>query len=151
MRIFVFITITLLTLASCGEEKTPAPADLLSVERFADILRDVRLLEGAYATRYNRVDSSEYKISAYYERLFLDHGITKEQYMATYSYYMNDPKKMIAIEDMVLNKVNILLAEQDSINRINHYNPADTLLVDTLRVDTTKKAPVLEIKKKSAK
>ncbi len=143
--------ITLLTLASCGEEKASPPADLLSVERFADVLKDVRLLEGAYATRYNRVDSSEYKISAYYERLFLDHGITKEQYMATYSYYMNDPKKIIAIEDIVLNKVNILLAEQDSINRINHYNPADTLLVDTVRVDTTKKAPVLEIKKKSAK
>lgn len=151
MKIFLYIWILLVLLASCGEEKTSPPLDLLSVERFADILRDVRLLEGAYATRYNRVDSSEYKINAYYEKLFLDHGITKEQYMATYSYYMNDPKKMMAIEDMVLNKITALQAEQDSLNRINHVNPSDTLLADTVKVDTTKKAPILQIKKKEDK
>lgn len=150
MKIFLYIWIPLVVLASCGEEKTPPPADLMSVERFADILRDVRLLEGAYATRYNRVDSSEYKINAYYEHLFLDHGITKEQYMATYSYYMNDPKKMMAIEDLILNKITTMQAEQDSLNRINHVNPADTLLADTVAVDTTKKAPVLQIKKKAS-
>ncbi|MBX7052903.1 MAG: DUF4296 domain-containing protein [Flavobacteriales bacterium] len=150
MRIFVYIWIALLTIASCSEKKVPAPADLLSVERFADILRDVRLLEGAYATKYNRVDSSQYKIGAYYERLFADHSITKEQYMSSYSYYMNDPKKMMAIEDLILTKVTAMQVEQDSLNRINHLNMTDTLVVDSVKIDSTKKAPVLEIKRKNS-
>lgn len=151
MKNLFLIVISALLLFSCDEKQSAPPPDLLSEERFADFLVDVRMLEGAYAARYNRVDSSKYKINTYYERLLVDHGISTEQYISTYKYYMSQPKTMLAIEDRVLNKITVMVVAQDSLNRINQVNLIDSVATDTVRIDTSKKTPLLQIKKGSEK
>ena len=51
----------------CASRNTEvAPSTILNEERFAEILTDVRLLEGVYAGDFQRIDTSAQTIGAHY-------------------------------------------------------------------------------------
>jgi hypothetical protein len=95
-----------LLLASCANEaKETKPAQLIPEEKFAELLADVRLLEGAYAGDFQRVDTSEYAIGAYYEQLFAKHQTTRSIYLESNSYYANHSEAMLRIETEVARRL----------------------------------------------
>lgn len=116
MRYFLFCVTLLLFLFSCKEEpkKAVAPADLIDQAKFTEVLTDIRILEGAYATKYARVDTSAYKIESYYKSIFEKHGIQRDQFLVSYYFYAADQQRMLDIEAAVLDKLTNLQASQDS-------------------------------------
>jgi hypothetical protein len=92
-----------LLFASCTNEAKPA--QLIPEEKFAELLADVRLLEGAYAGDFQRVDTSEYTIGAYYEQLFAKHHTSRSIYLESNAYYANHSEAMLRIETEVARKL----------------------------------------------
>jgi hypothetical protein len=98
--------------SGCNEESKPLPpADLISKEQFIAILCDIRLLEGAYTTRYARIDTSALKIESYYLKLFQDHGLSAERFNQSYLWYATDQPKMLEIEEAVVTRITQMQSE----------------------------------------
>lgn len=130
-RLYIFILF--LGLFSCNApDQAKGPADLIGREQFVEILKDVRLLEGAYTTRYAKIDSSAFKIDSYYLKLFSDHGIDRNRFLTSYEFYTSDLELMMAIEDDVIAKLTIMQTAQDSINR-----STNTMTLDSIASENT--------------
>jgi hypothetical protein len=94
------LAVTLMISCKGGSEEAK-PAGLVSEEKMADVLTDIRLLEGAYAGDFQRVDTSEYAIGAYYEQLFSKHQLSRASFMDSYTYYAQHPEMMMRVETEV--------------------------------------------------
>lgn len=106
-RSFLIALILLFSfLFSCREGSDDTqPANLLSEEKMAEVLTDIRLLEGVYAGDFQRVDTSEYAIGAYYEQLFTKHQLSRTSFVESYTYFAHHPEKMLRIETEVSRKL----------------------------------------------
>lgn len=134
MRVYFIIIAVLLSVFACKKKDRNTPAaDLIGSEQFTKILKDVRLLEGAYSARYPKVDTSAYKIDAYYIKLFQDHGISRERFLSSYSFYASNHTLMMKIEDDIINMLTTMQLEQDSMNRVKNLHVMDSLAIDSLR------------------
>ncbi len=102
--LFVFLT-------ACSENKPSAPADLLPEGVFAAVMLDVQIAEGLKTQRAlgNRLaDSQADKV---YDAVFEKHGISKEAFLKTYSWYRENPEKMEVVFETVLDSLSKLEAE----------------------------------------
>jgi Domain of unknown function (DUF4296) len=107
--------------------------EVISEEKFVDVLSQVRLLEAAYAVKFDKVDSTA-GIASYYKNLFQQQGITKKQFESSYKYYASKQDIMIEIEEKVLEKLSILNTEtrqklesepRSSVDSAGVTNPKD--------------------------
>lgn len=97
----------------CNSRNTEvAPSTILSEERFAEILTDVRLLEGVYAGDFQRIDTSAQSIGAYYEQLFVKHQTNRTTFLESNEYYASHPEVMLRIETEVSRKLEGMPATQ---------------------------------------
>ena len=108
----LFILCSGVVLSCQNQEDEKKPAGLIPEEKFAEILVDIRLLEGAYAQRFQEVDTSVYKIDSYYEQLFSKHQITRSAFLESNQYYALHPDVLIRIENKVAAKLDSLPADQ---------------------------------------
>lgn len=95
------------------------PTNLLQRDTFVTVLTEVRLLEGAYSTSYERVDTSDFPITAHYNRLFDSHHITKDQYLSSYDYYSLQPEVMLEIEADVSLRLEQLKWSRDTTQSVS--------------------------------
>jgi Domain of unknown function (DUF4296) len=115
-------------LIACKEEtKMKPPSDVISRGKFVELLTKVRLLEGAYSTRYARVDSSDYKIEAHYLTLFNQAGVTREQFLNSYSFYAADQPGMLEIEADIVKELDKLQPQRDSLSMAIDTQPDTTI------------------------
>jgi len=98
----------------CGEKKGVPPANLIPEDKMISLLTDIRLLEGAYSLNYRQVDTSEYKIESYYQKIFKDYNVSKEQFKTSYSFYSTQENKMPAIENAVIERLSEIQAKQEA-------------------------------------
>jgi hypothetical protein len=115
--------VSALLLIGCRDQKKPAPpADLISKEQFIAIMSDIRLLEGAYTTRYARVDTSALKIESYYLKLFQDHSVSPERFNTSYTWYSADQSKMLEIEEAVVQRItemqSVVVTDTTQVNKV---------------------------------
>lgn len=120
---------------ACRDQKKPVPpADLISKEQFIAILSDIRLLEGAYTTRYARVDTSALKIESYYLKLFQDHGVSPERFNSSYTWYSADQPKMLEIEEAVVQRITDMqsgvVADTTQVNKVGRDTLAPKVRVN---------------------
>jgi hypothetical protein len=108
----LFLVLMLVFSCKSGSEEAK-PAGLLSEEKMAEVLTDVRLLEGAYAGDFQRVDTSEYAIGAYYEQLFTKHQLTRASFLENYTYYANHPEMMMRVETEVSRKLEVMSVSEE--------------------------------------
>jgi hypothetical protein len=71
-------------------------------EAFINLLVDARMLEGAYAVRYQRIDSASGMLNGYYDQVFQKHSTTRDQFKENFIAYSVDTELMSEIEDSVL-------------------------------------------------
>jgi hypothetical protein len=111
------LTMLLLVVVGCTDKPAAiaAPDNLLPRDTFVTVLMEVRLLEGAYSTSYERVDTSEFPITAHYNRLFNRHHLTKEQYLNAYVYYSMNAEEMLEIESDVALRLEQMKWSRDSV------------------------------------
>ena len=115
------LTMLLLAVVGCTDKPAAiaAPDNLLPRDTFVTVLTEVRLLEGAYSTSYERVDTSEFPISAHYNRLFNLHHLTKEQYLSAYDYYSMNAEEMLEIESDVALRLEQMKWSRDSVTAVS--------------------------------
>ncbi|MFN0031392.1 MAG: DUF4296 domain-containing protein [Flavobacteriales bacterium] len=87
---------------ACSDAQVQAPANLIEQNKFVEVLVDVRLLEGSYSAKVQRPDTIRSKMTGYYQTLFDKHGISKEQFVSSYNYYLQRNAEMIGMEDSVM-------------------------------------------------
>lgn len=78
---------------------------------------DVRLLEGTYTTRYQRIDSTNGLMNAYYDQVFNKHQVSRNDFEDSYVTYSLDSKQMLVIEDSVLARLQRIVIETDTTKR----------------------------------
>jgi len=115
------LTMLLLVVVGCTDKPAAIAAsdDLLPRDTFVTVLTEVRLLEGAYSTSYERVDTSEFPISAHYNRLFNRHHLIKQQYLNTYDYYSMNAEEMLEIESDVALRLEQMKWSRDSVTAVS--------------------------------
>jgi hypothetical protein len=101
LLLVVYALVVTLMISCKGGSEEAKPAGLVSEEKLAEVLTDIRLLEGVYAGDFQRVDTSEYAIGAYYEQLFSKHQLSRASFMDSYTYYAQHPEMMMRVETEV--------------------------------------------------
>jgi hypothetical protein len=116
MRIFVFIFMSFTLLACTNDQKKKRIAPI-EKNKFMDVMVDVRLLEGTYTTRYQRIDSTNGLMNAYYDQVFNKHQVSRKDFEDSYVAYSLDAKQMIEIEDSILARLQRIIIETDTIKK----------------------------------
>lgn len=100
-------------MAACTQKQAP-PKDILPQDKMVDLLTDIRLLEGAYSIKYQKIDTSALKIDAYFQKLFSDGGVSREQFLNSYKYYAMQDTKMLEMENEVMEKLSEFQAQEEA-------------------------------------
>jgi len=70
--------------------------------QLAPIIGELRMLESAYAMRYQQVDSSVVSIESYQEEIFQRHAIIRADLTQSIQYYAARPDSMRALDSLAL-------------------------------------------------
>ena len=108
--LFVFLV---LVLFSCDiPEKVPE--NILSEEKMIAIIVDVQLLEATYNSRLLQTDDRGERMTRYANEIFEHHGVSEKLFNESYSYYQDYPEKLELIYENVFEKLEALLAEEET-------------------------------------
>lgn len=103
---FSIILLILISQSACDHgSSVNVPKAPLTEEKFVEVLEDVRLLEGAYTVRYQRVDSTAGLMDVYYNQVFEKHQVTREEFELSYTSFSLDVPVMERIEDSVIHRL----------------------------------------------
>ena len=103
-RLFLFFPLILVLACEAGNEKKPE--DVLEEERFQKVLLDLYLLEGeASYRRANLGQIPDSVLAKGTAKTFEERDIDREGFERSYRYYMEDPERMKAIHEKVLNEL----------------------------------------------
>lgn len=99
---------SLLVLAGCsGDEKAPPPpADLIPAEKIVPLIVDLQVLESHYERVYIHPALFKDALDSSSTFIFADHGVTKEQFDESYSYYASDISAIYGIYEAALDSIN---------------------------------------------
>jgi Domain of unknown function (DUF4296) len=111
---------------ACSETKKP-PANVLGPEKFQKILTDVILADALSTERSFKDTSLKIKDAnaVYFLKIFELHGVTKNEFMRSYNFYLSRPDLLRVISDSVsavLNRENLQLTTDTVKPRPNGSN-----------------------------
>lgn len=95
----------LILVAGCKQKYPSVPSDVIPVTKMESILVDMHVAD-AVAEVKTLGDVNEKKLSQqYYQQIFKNHGVTKEEFLKSYSFYENNPILLNKIYDDVLGEM----------------------------------------------
>lgn len=106
---FASICLTLFWACSVPDANT-IPADVFPKEKMESILYDMHLAEGVIAISPTKGDSNARRALGYYDLIYQKHQVTKEEFKASYDFYIRHPVLM----DSVYNNIIVRLSETES-------------------------------------
>lgn len=99
------ISFIALSFFACHQSSKKRDEPPLSEEVFASALVDVRILEGSYTVRYQRIDSTFGLMDTYYKQVFEKHKISQNDFEKSYTLYSLNVPVMERIEDTVIHRL----------------------------------------------
>jgi Domain of unknown function (DUF4296) len=113
-------------MVACSDTKKP-PANIIGPEKFQKILADVILADALSVERSFKDTSLKIKDAnaAYFLKIFELHGVTKNEFMRSYNFYLSRPDLLRVISDSVssvLNRENLQLTTDTVKPRPNGNN-----------------------------
>jgi hypothetical protein len=93
-----------LLLVACAPEPT-LPEGVLSRAEFTAILADLQLIEARMNHELVVQPRDHVPMSAYYEEVFDQRGITREQFTLSFDHYAGDPEILKAIYEDVITEL----------------------------------------------
>jgi hypothetical protein len=106
MAKYFFIILLSFSFFACTDAyKVKIPDSVLSKEKMAAVLLDIHLLEATLNLNAGNVNASDGKLSF---DIYNKHGITKEQYEESYTFYTENPEALKEVYDIVLNELSKL-------------------------------------------
>ena len=91
-----------LVLAACTAQEPTPPADLISRGTFVQVLADVQMIEARINHRIRVDQRTDSTAQRYYDGLYAERKITKDQYARTYQWYTEHPEQMKSVYEEVL-------------------------------------------------
>lgn len=101
LLITVFLTIFLF---SCSDNKNP---DVLSKNEMTDVLIDMHIAEAKVNTIGLNADSTEILYNIMEKRILEEHGISKEQYLQSYNYYLRNMDQLESLYGMLVDSLSL--------------------------------------------
>lgn len=105
---FLLVLFSTLLFSCSGSDKVVIPNDVLQVEKMAEVMVDIHLMEAAM--NINAANTDKFNTSLRID-IFKKHNITKEQYDKSYDFYTKNPEQLGEVYQMVLNSLSRLQAE----------------------------------------
>ena len=101
----ILLTVCCLFLFSCGRSEKQAliPADVLPKDKMAEVITDIHIAEAEANMRTLPDSASTENLS--FQKIFEAHGISKEQYEKSLSFYMDHPQQLDTVYQNVLNEL----------------------------------------------
>lgn len=96
--------IALLLLVACNT-LADTPPGLLEREKFTEVLMGAQLIEARMNHEMVIDKRADSPVKAYYDSLFVQKGITEEEFTLTFRYYSERPKDLKAIYETVLTRL----------------------------------------------
>jgi hypothetical protein len=112
--------LSILVLMGCENKLLEKPS--LNKNQLVPIIADLRILESAYALRYQQVDTSVVNIQSYQQEIFQRYQKSAEDVISSIQYYSARPDSMKSLDSLVLieleirsRSVNQLVTEPEKI------------------------------------
>jgi hypothetical protein len=90
----------ILLLFGCGHDELKVPK--IKRSQLVPVIAELRILESAYALRYQQVDSSAINIADYQEEIFNRYQTPREDVTQSVQFYAAHPDSMKALDSLVL-------------------------------------------------
>ena len=90
----------ILLLLGCGHDELEVPK--IKRSQLVPVIAELRILESAYALRYQQVDSSAINIADYQEEIFNRYQTPREDVTQSVQFYAAHPDSMKALDSLVL-------------------------------------------------
>lgn len=119
---YLFLTALILFNSCSGaqEDEAIVPPELIPLEQFAAVMTDVQLLEATFNQKMVREDDPVLKMAEYYDQVFTKHGVEKDQFQTSYSYWSSRPQDMMKVYELMIDE---LTRQEGKINSINREAP----------------------------
>jgi len=94
--------IPLLALFACNEPTEQVPADVLSRDRFQQVMLEAELIEARMNHELIVAHHSTIPSEHYYSEMFAAQNTTKEEFKRSFDYWTSRPEEMKAIYEAIL-------------------------------------------------
>lgn len=105
MMKYIIVMIGGLLIFGCKNNKLPE--EVLTHEEMVPLILDIYIAEGRLTELRVKRDSSEQIFEVYEEKIFEKHGIDKETYKKSMTYYYDHPQGLEKIYETVLDSLNL--------------------------------------------
>ena len=109
MKKFLIILISL-SLVGCKSEEEEYQA-VMPEEQMVQIMKDFMLLEATFNTRLIRMSDKDERMESYSEEILEKHGVSKEDFDASYEYYVYHPVEFESMMQLVFEELNKMETE----------------------------------------
>lgn len=98
-------------LSACVEKESLPPANALDKDTFTAVMIDIQLAEGKNTQKSYIRNRDKTKFVDMYPEIFEKHAVKRENFLATYNYYVEHPGKMEKVYEQVLDSLSKLDVE----------------------------------------
>ena len=99
------VLFALLVIAGCKQKYPSVPSDIIPINKMESILIDMHISD-AVAEVKTMGDVNEKRLSQqYYQQIYKNHGITKSDFLKSYTFYENNPVLLNRIYDDILGEM----------------------------------------------
>ena len=106
--IYRIISISLILLFACNDKKIIIPANIIPQDKMVLVMTDAHLVEAIIIQGHTMADKSP---EAYYQGIYENHNITKEQFEESYRFYIDHPELFDEIYNEILTELSKQQAE----------------------------------------
>lgn len=99
------IVLLLCCSVGCNAPGHEPPGDLIPRDSFVQVLADVHVIEARISHEMVVDQRTDSPAQRYYDEMYAERSITKEQYRRTYTWYTEHPELMKALYDDVLQEL----------------------------------------------
>ncbi|MGB0423681.1 MAG: DUF4296 domain-containing protein [Flavobacteriales bacterium] len=105
---FILLCFFAFAMASCQEPVEEVSTDLgllIPRDQFVQVLTETQLLETARKQKMIKGDDPIAAVTEQYRLIFEEHGVSQEEFEATYKYYYSKPDEMVVLYDEVIAEI----------------------------------------------
>ncbi len=104
------VPIIVILLLSCSNEETyQLPENILTKEELIPVLVDLQILESHFQRQFSRVDLYRESLDSSSVSIFVNHGITKGDFVESLTFYSKQVDTLFLIYEAALDTINIRL------------------------------------------
>lgn len=112
-RLVRILALTLILFTACAEEEVPIP---LSEEKMIDVLIDLHMAE----SMIEKLPLSDRDTvgHVYYRMIYREHGISEAEFDESIAILREDPKRLNALYEQILEKLNVLESTERGVDNM---------------------------------